>query len=76
MEVLHTILTVIQVLCAVALVAIVMLQSGKDDISAITGSADGFMSRNKNSSRDAKLANYTKWIAAVFLVLTLVLNLF
>ena len=76
MEVLHIILTIIQVLSAIALVAIVMLQSGKDDISAITGSADGFMSRNKNSSRDAKLAKMTKWIALVFIVLTFVLNLF
>ena len=76
MTTLHIILTVIQVLCAVALVAIVMLQTGKNDISAITGSADGFMSRNKSSSREVKLANYTKWFAGVFLVLTLVLNLF
>ncbi len=76
MGTLHIILTVIQVLCAVALVAIVMLQTGKNDISAITGSADGFMSRNKSSSREVKLANYTKWIAGVFMVLTLVLNLF
>ena len=77
MNVLHIILTVIQVLCAVALVAIVMLQSGKDDgLSAITGSSEGFMSTGKGSTRDAKLAKFTKLIAAVFLVLTFVLNLF
>ena len=77
MEVLHIILTVIQVLCAIGLVAIVMMQSGKDGaLGAITGSSESFMSKSKNSNREAKLANLTKVIAGVFLVLTLVLNLF
>ncbi len=77
MEVLHIILTVIQVLCAIGLVAIVMMQSGKEgSIGAITGSSESFMSKTKNSNRDAKLALLTKVIAAVFLILTFVLNLF
>ena len=77
MNVLHIILTVIQVLCAIGLVAIVMLQSGKDGgLGAITGASDGFMSKSKASGREAKLAKYTKIIATVFLVLTFVLNLF
>lgn len=77
MKVLHIILTVIQVLCAVGLVAIVMMQSGKDSgMGVITGSSDSFLSKNKNGSRDAMLAKLTKWIAGVFMVLTLVLNLF
>ena len=77
MKVLHIILTVIQVLCAVGLVAIVMMQSGKEGgLSAITGSSDSFLSKNKGSSRDAMLAKLTKWIAGVFMVLTLALNLF
>ena len=77
MNVLHIILTVIQVLCAVGLVAIVMLQSGKNGgLSAIAGSSEGFMSKSKNSNREAKLASLTKIIAGVFLVLTFVLNLF
>ena len=77
MKVLHIILTVIQVLCAIGLVAIVMMQSGKDGaLGAITGSSDSFMSKTKNSNHEAKLAMITKIIAAVFLVLTFVLNLF
>ena len=77
MEVLHIILTVIQVLCAVGLVVIVMLQSGKNGLSsAIAGSGEGFMSRNFGSGKEAKLAKLTKIIAAVFLVLTFVLNVF
>ena len=77
MEVLHIILTVVQVICAVGLVAIVMLQTGKNGLSgAIVGSSEGFMSKNKSANKEAQLAKLTKIIAAVFLVLTFVLNLF
>ncbi len=78
MEVLHLILTIIQVLAAIGLVVIVMVQSGKSAglSGAIAGSAEGFMSKNKGSTLDAKLARFTKWIAGLFLVLTFVLNLF
>ena len=74
---LHTVLTIIQVLCAVALVVIVMLQTGKSGLSgAIAGGSDSFMSRNKSVGKEARLASLTKIVATVFLVLTLVLNLF
>ena len=78
MEVLHIILTVIQVLCAVGLVATVMLQSGKEGggLGALTGSSEGFMAKNKAGTMEAKLATLTKIIAILFLVLTFVLNLF
>ena len=77
MDVLHIILTVIQVICAVGLVVIVMLQTGKNGLSgAITGSSEGFMARNKGASKEAQMAKLTKIIAAVFLVLTFILNLF
>ena len=77
MEVLHIILTIIQVICAVGLVAIVMLQTGKSGLSgAIAGSSEGFMAKNKSASKEAMLSKLTKIIAAVFLVLTFVLNLF
>lgn len=74
---LRTILTVIQVLTAVAVIAVVMLQSGKNAglSGAIAGAADSFLSKNKASSWDAKLARSTKWIAIGFMVLTLVLSL-
>jgi len=77
MEVLRVIITIVQVLCVLALIATVMLQTGKNGLSgAITGSSEGFMSKNKGASKEAQLAKFTKIIAAVFLVLTFVLNLF
>ena len=76
MGTLRIVFTVIQVLCAVALVAVVMLQTGSNGLSgAITGSGESFMSKNKNFGKEARLAFFTKIIAALFLVLTFVLNL-
>lgn len=74
---LRSIITVIQVISALAVIAVVMLQSGKNAglSGAIAGVADSFMSKNKASSWDAMLARSTKWIAIGFMVLTLVLSL-
>ena len=71
----NLVITVIQVLCSLVLVAIVMLQSGKSAglSGAISGMADTFLSKNKAKTIDAKLARATKWFGAVFLVLTMIL---
>ena len=68
-------LTIVQVLLSVAVIAIVMLQSGKSAglSGAISGAADTFLSKNKAKSVDAKLAKMTKWVAILWVVLTLVL---
>ena len=77
METLNLILTIIQVLCGLAVIAVVMLQSGKSAglSGAIAGGADTFLSKNKAKSVDAKLAKMTKWVAIGFMILTLVLCL-
>ena len=71
------ILSIIYFIVAVALVAIVMIQSGKSAglSGAIAGGADTFLSKNKAKSADARLARMTKWVAIVFMVLTLVVCL-
>lgn len=68
--------TILQLLAALILIAIVLFQSGKSQglSGAIGGIADSYMSRSKAKSMDAKLARGTKWVAAVFVVLTLVLD--
>ena len=68
-------LTVIQVLCALVLIAVVMLQSGKSAglSGSIGGVADSFLAKNKAKTMDAKLARATKWVGAVFLILTFIL---
>lgn len=69
-------LTILQLICAVAIILIVLLQSGKKAglSGAIGGVADTFMSKNKGKSLDARLAKMTKWIALVFVVLTIALS--
>ena len=73
---LQTIITVIQLLACLTIICIVLLQSGKNSglSGAIGGSSDSFLAKNKAKSLDARLARLTKWAAAVFIVLTLILN--
>ena len=77
MTMIKIVLTVIQVLLAVFLIAVVLLQEGKTSglSGAISGGADTFLSKNKAKSWDAKLARWTKWVAIAFVVLTLVISL-
>lgn len=71
------VLSIIYFIVALALVAIVMLQSGKSAglSGAIAGGADTFLSKNKAKSADARLARMTKWVAVIFMILTLVICL-
>ena len=77
MGTLKLVLTVVDVIAAVFLTAVIMLQSGKSAglSGAIAGGADTFLSKNKAKSWDAKLARWTKWVAIGFMILTLVLTL-
>ena len=76
MTALHIVLTVIQVILAVALVAIVTIQSGKSaGLSSAIGGGSGESFLSKGKGLDAKLARATKWTGAAFLILTFVLNL-
>ena len=72
----YTFVMILQVLCGLFVIAVVLIQSGKSAglSGAIGGVADSFLSKNKSKSVDAKLARATKWVGAVFIVLTLVLN--
>lgn len=69
------VVTVLQLLCGLGIILIVLFQSGKSAglSGAIGGVADSFLAKNKAKTMDAKLARATKWIGAVFLILTMVL---
>ena len=77
MEVLTIIVTILLVLCGLAVILAVLFQSGKSAglSGAIGGVADTFMAKGKAKGFDAKLAKATKWIGAVFIILTLILNI-
>ena len=77
MGVVTTILVVLEALCSIALIGVVLMQSGKEAglSGALTGGSDSYLSKNKKGGLDKKLAASTKWIALVWLVLTLILSL-
>ena len=69
--------TILQVLAGLAVTVIVLAQSGKSAglSGAIAGGADTFFSKGKSKTLDQKLAKATKWIALVFVLLTLALHI-
>ena len=75
MDTLKIIITALQLLCGLAIIMAVLFQSGKSAglSGAIGGVADSFLAKNKAKTLDAKLARATKWVGALFLILTLVL---
>ena len=77
MGVLETILIIIEALVSVALIVVVLLQSGKEAglSGALSGSSESYMNKNKKGNMDQMLASATKWIAIVWIVLTLALSL-
>jgi len=76
MDIVKTIFVCIHLLLSLILICIIVLQSGKNSgLSAFTGANESHLAKNKAKSRDARLALATKWVAGVFVVLTVVLNL-
>ena len=79
MKTLEIILTILEVISSVALIAVIMFQSGKEAglSGAIAGgNQDTYLNKNKNGSLDKMLASATKWIALAWVVLTLFLSFF
>ncbi len=76
MGVVEIILVILEVLASIALIAVVLLQSGKESgLGALAGNSETYMGKNKTGGLDKLLASATKWIALAWLVLTLVLTL-
>ena len=77
MEVFKIIVTVLEALASLALILVVLFQSGKESglSGAIAGGSDTYMGKGKSSTMDQKLAKATKWIALVWVLLVLTLNI-
>ncbi len=77
MDVLKIVLIVLEVIASLALVLIVLLQSGKEDgLSSVMGSAtETYLGKSKAASLDKKLAGATKWVALAWILITLALSL-
>ena len=75
MEIAKMIFVIIQLMLCLMLICVIILQSGKNSgLSAFTGANETYLAKNKAKSRDARLALATKWVAGVFVILTIVLN--
>ena len=77
MEILKTILIILEVISSIVMILVVMFQSGKEAglSGALTGNSDNYMSKSKFGNMDKTLASASKWIALVWVLLTLSLSL-
>ena len=77
MDVLKTIITILFVIDCIALSVLVHLQEGKSEgLGSLGGStSDSFWGQNKGRSMEGTLVKVTKYLAILFMVLALVLNM-
>lgn len=76
MNILKIVLYIVFVIDCIALSAIILLQEGKSaGLGTIGGVADSYWGQNKGRSMEGALVKSTKFLAILFLVLSVVLNL-
>ena len=77
MGALKTVVMVLEVIASLALILVVLFQSGKESglSGAISGSAETYLSKKKKGGLDQTLATATKWVALAWVLLTLALSL-
>ena len=76
MDILKIVLYIVLVLDCIALSAFILLQEGKSaGLGTIGGVADSYWGQNKGRSMEGALVKSTKFLAILFLVLSVVLNL-
>ena len=76
MDILKIVLYIVFVIDCIALSAIILLQEGKSaGLGTIGGVADSSWGQNKGRSMEGALVKSTKFLAILFLVLSVVLNL-
>ena len=75
MGALEIVLGIITLVMAVAIIALVLLQSGKDKrlSGTIAGAAETFFAKGKSKSRDKILSRVTTILSFVFVILVVVL---
>ena len=77
MEIVKTIIVILECLASIALIVAVLMQSGKESgLGALAGSSETYLSKSKSGSLDQILASATKWIALAWAVLALSLSFF
>ena len=76
MAVLKTILTVVLILISIIITTIILCQEGKSaGLGAIAGASDTYWSKHKDRSMEGVLVKATRALVALFLILSIVLNI-
>lgn len=76
METVRIIITVVFIIVSIALAGIVLMQEGKNTgLSALSGVADTYWSKNKGRSLEGVLVKITTVLAVIFMVLSILLNM-
>ena len=77
MEIVKVIVLVLECIASLALIAAVLVQSGKEAglSGALAGNAETYMSKNNLGGWDKKIASWTKWIALAWILLTLLVSM-
>ena len=77
MNVVITIISVLHILIALFLIAVVLLQSGKTAglSGSIAGGAESFFGKNKGRTIDAILSKWTSVVAVLFIITSVALTL-
>lgn len=70
-----TIVGIVHILIAIAIICLILLQTGKTAglSGAISGAADSFFGKNKGRTMDAIFSRFTKILAVLFLLTSLFL---
>ncbi len=69
------VISVLVAILSIALIAVVLLQSGKDQgLGALAGNSESYLNKTGKDGKSL-IAASTKWIAAAWLVLVLSLSL-
>ena len=76
METLKIVLYVLEAVVSLALILVVLLQSGKEQglSGALAGNSETYLGKGKGANLDKILATATKWVALVWVLLALSLN--
>ncbi len=76
LSVVRTLVTVLYILISIALIIVVLLQEGKSaGLGAISGAAETYWGKNKGRSMEGGLLKSTRILTALFIVISLLLNL-
>ncbi len=76
METVRIIVTVVFIIVSIALAAIVLMQEGKNSgLSALSGVADTYWSKNKGRSMEGMLIRITTILGIIFVVMAILLNM-